>query len=394
MANWQKTKDFLLKYSTLLWVYIIITTVASVHLFSLGTTHEFAGRMYTEYNNYLIFKNSFFHLIDGKDLYILYPDEQWDLYKYGPAFALCMGAIAWLPDIAGLTLWNLANVLLLFYAVKMLPFRQSTIALMLWFVLLELLTSVQSAQSNAMMAGLMIAAYAWLQRGKPIWATFMLVAATFIKVYGAVGFCLFLFYPNKVKFLVWAAIWTIIFTFIPLVVTSPQVLMDQYVSWARMMTEDQALSYGFSLMGVLHTWFGLGSLKNVVSVLGMLLFFLPMLKAKMYRNDMFRILTLAHILVWVIIFNHKAESSTFIIAISGVALWYFANNKAGWRMALLWFTFVFTCLSPTDLFPPVVRQQFLVPYFIKVVPCIVLWVVIIWQILTLRPGARIANISH
>jgi hypothetical protein len=394
MANWQKTKDFLLKHSTLLWVYIIITTVASVHLVSLGQTHEFAGRMYTEYNNYLIFKNSFFHLIEGKDLYILYPDEQWDLYKYSPAFALCMGTVAWLPDIAGLTLWNLANALLLFYAIKMLPFRQRTMALMLWFVLLELLTSVQSAQSNAMMAGLMIAAYAWLQRGKPVWATLMLVAATFIKVYGAVGFCLFLFYPNKLKFLVWAAIWTLIFTFIPLVVTPPQVLIDQYVSWARMMTEDQALSYGFSLMGVLHTWFGLSSLKNVVSVLGMLLFFLPLLKVRLYRNDMFRILTMAHILVWVIIFNHKAESSTFIIAISGVALWYFANNKATWRMALLGFAFVLTCLSPTDLFPPVVRQQFLVPYFIKVVPCIVLWVVIVWQILTLRPASRIANISH
>lgn len=394
MANWQTTKDFLLKHSTLLWVYIVITVVASIHLVSLGQTHEFEGRLYTEYNNYIIFKNSFFHLIEGKDLYVLYPDAQWDLYKYGPVFALCMGLIAWLPDVAGLALWNIANVLVLYFAIKMLPFRQKTIALMLWFVLLELLTSVQSAQSNAMLAGLMIAAYAWLQRGKPVWATFMLVAATFIKVYGAVGFCLFLFYPNKVKFLVWAAIWTIIFTFVPLVVLSPQELLAQYSSWARMMTEDQAISYGFSLMALLHAWFDLGSLKNLVSIIGIALFFLPLLKAKLYRNDLFRILTLAHMLVWVIIFNHKAESSTFIIAISGIALWYFTNNKATWRMALLWFTFVLTCLSPTDLFPPAFRQQVLVPYVIKVVPCIVMWVVIIWQILTLRPGARIANIQH
>jgi hypothetical protein len=40
-----------------------------------------------------------------------------------------------------------------------------------------------------------------LEQRKVMWAALCLVAATFIKLYGAIGFCLFLFYPDKLKFL-------------------------------------------------------------------------------------------------------------------------------------------------------------------------------------------------
>ena len=166
MSKWQSLKNTLLKQGVIFWLYIIVAAIASLHLVLLGTHHEFEGRMYTEYNNYIIFKNSFYHLLEGKDLYILYPNEQWDLYKYSPAFALFMGLIAWLPNIIGLIIWNVLNALVLLWAIKMLPFRQRTISLLLWFVFLEMLTSIQSSQSNAMIAGLIIAAYGWLQRGR------------------------------------------------------------------------------------------------------------------------------------------------------------------------------------------------------------------------------------
>jgi len=46
------------------------------------------GGFYSHYNNYIIFKQSFYHLIAQKDLYIHYPQEQYDLFKYPPTFAL------------------------------------------------------------------------------------------------------------------------------------------------------------------------------------------------------------------------------------------------------------------------------------------------------------------
>lgn len=394
MGKWQSLKDILLQQKVIFWLYIVVAALASIHLVSLGAHHEFEGHVYTEYNNYIIFKNSFYHLLSSKDLYILYPDEQWDLYKYSPAFALFMGLIAWLPNVIGLIVWNVLNALVLFWAIKMLPFRQRTISLLLWFVFLEMLTSIQSSQSNAMLAGLIIAAYGWMQRGKVAWATLMLVLATFIKVYGAVGFCLFLFYPDKVKFILYSILWTLILAFIPVIVISPSILMDQYVSWARMMAEDQAISYGYSLMGLLHAWFRLDNIKNQVMLIGVILFFVPLLRYKLYKNNIYRILILAHVLIWVVIFNHKAESPTFIIAVAGIGLWYFANNRTKWRDGLLICAFIFTCLSPTDVFPPAFRQHVLVPFVVKVIPCVLIWVIIMAQLFSIKKDQAIANTAE
>jgi hypothetical protein len=384
MSKWQTIKAKLLEHRTILYIYILVTLVASIHLYALGFSHEFGGRNYTEYNNYIIFKNSFFHLISGKDLYIYYPNEQWDLYKYSPSFALVMGALAYLPDIIGLCLWNLINALALYAAIRMLPLANKKISLLLWFILLELLTSLQSSQSNALLGALIIGAFALLERRKILWATLLLVAASFIKVYGAIGFVFFLFYPDKIKFILYSILWTVILFCVPLTVLNVHELVAQYQSWGRMMAADQAVSYGFSVMGWLHSWFGLDNIKNAAMLTGIVLFFIPLARFRQYSNPVYRIFFLAYTLIWVIIFNYKAESSTYIIAVSGIAIWYFTQPGATWKKVLLWLAFIFTCLSPTDLFPPPVRTQVMVPYVVKTVPCILVWCVLFYELLRVR----------
>jgi len=153
---------------------VALALIASVQLVLLA--HQtFAGIVYTDYNNYVIFRQSFFHLVNGENLYIPYPAEHWDLYKYSPAFALVMGLLAYLPDIIGLSLWNLLNVLVLFAAIRMLPFGVKTQCLLMLFIALELLTSLQNAQSNGLLCGLMIAAYGCLERKKALWAALWIV---------------------------------------------------------------------------------------------------------------------------------------------------------------------------------------------------------------------------
>lgn len=386
----QQVKAFLLKHNTLFVIYIIVTVIASIHLLSLGQSHFIDGKLYgkympgqyyTHYNNYVIFKNSFYHLLSGKDLYILYPSEQWDLYKYSPSFALAMGVLAWMPYWAGLIIWNLLNTLALFAAIRMLPLNKKATAIALWFILLEVLTATQSSQSNCLLAALIIGAGGFMERKKLHWATLLLVVATFIKVYGAVGFALFLFYPGKPKFILYAALWTILMAVAPLLVLAPTELIAQYQSWVNMMGMDQSFSYGFSIMGWLNSWFGVNEGKGWVILIGMVAFFLPFARISLYKDQTYRLLFLAFMLIWVIIFNHKAESSTFIIAVAGVAIWYFAQPPAGWRKWMLAIVFIFTCLSPTDVFPPYVRQHILVPYVVKVVPCIIVWCILLYQLM-------------
>ena len=57
--------------------YVFITIIATAQgVFAGPKIYVPGGRSYIDYNNYIIFKNSFFHLVQGKDLYQLFPYEQ------------------------------------------------------------------------------------------------------------------------------------------------------------------------------------------------------------------------------------------------------------------------------------------------------------------------------
>ncbi len=387
-------------------VYIISAVFAAVQLYSLGThtwtfpkdpypndimnhlekMNQFLGRQLTEYNNYLIFKHSFFHLLEGSNLYGLYPSLHWDYFKYSPTFALLMGPIACLPDIIGLSIWNILNAVSVYFAIRMLPFSIKTQCLLMWFISFELLTCLQNTQSNGLMCGLIIAAFGSMQHGKLIWAALWLVLATYIKVYGAIGFCLFLFYPGKLKFIFYAILWTIILGTLPLLVTPFHTLVWQYHNWADLMIADATAAIGLSVAGILHSWFGINHGMAAVTITGMILFLLPLARFRLYGNEMFRLLILASMLIWVIIFNHKAESSTYIIAVTGVGIWYFAMPAAKWRTVLLVLVFIFTSLGTTDVFPPYVKQHFIYPFKIKAFPCILVWCVVLVELMRLKAG--------
>lgn len=387
--------NFIANHNTVLIIYIIIAVIISIQLTSLGPNQQFnheANNFYTSYNNYIIFKQSFFHLLSGKDMYIHYPGEYFDLYKYSPSFAVFMGLFAYLPDFVGLSLWNMLNTIVLCMAIRGLPLGNKAISYILLFVIIELVTSLQNSQSNPLLAGLMIAAWNSMNRGKPQWATLWLVLATFIKVYGVAGFCLFLLYPKKPAFIAWSIVWTILILFLPLVFTSPQMFVFQYKSWMNMMATDQAASYGLSVMGWAQKWFGWNNMKEELTLAGILLFFIPFLRVKMYRIPLFRLLILAFILLWVIIFNHKAESATFIIAVSGIAIWYFSEPPTPLRTILLWLAFLLVSLSTTELFISV-RDEITEPYALKPFGCIIIWVVIFARLISLSAHAGEANVK-
>lgn len=382
----QQLKKLFTQPNTLLVLFLFLAILASVQSVLLGLkTFQPDGPLYTHYNNYVIFKQSFFHLLQQQDLFILYPAEHWDLYKYSPTFALFFALFAYLPDWLGLILWNVLNALVLFFGVKALPhFNDKQKALMLLIVVLELMTSLQNAQSNAMMAGLMIWAFAALERRQYLAATFFIMATVYIKIFGLVAMALFLFYPRKDKLALYSAAWAVLLFVLPLPVVNWEQLLFLYRSWGHLLQDDHSASYGFSVMGWLHSWFGLEAGKLAVLGTGVVLFCLPLLRFHLYSNLIFRTLCLCSVLIWVIIFNHKAESATFVIAMSGIAIWFFVQETWSWENAvLLVLAIVFTSLSPTDLFPRFIRKGILEPYVVKAVPCILIWAKIVWEMLRL-----------
>ena len=138
-----------------------------------------------KYNNYNIFKQSFNHLTNNQDLYVHYPNEYHDLYKYSPSFAVLMSLFSILPDILGLTLWNILNVLLLFLAIKFLPIKENKYkAYILWFALIELLTSIQSEQSNGIIVGLIILAFVFMEKKNVLIASLFIVLTVYKRFRG------------------------------------------------------------------------------------------------------------------------------------------------------------------------------------------------------------------
>lgn len=369
----------------IVFLFTLITLVITTQSFlKHSKTFDNSGLSYTHYNNYIIFKQSFFHLKDNKDLYQLFPAEHWDLYKYSPSFAVLMAPMALLPDSIGLLTWNLVNVLIMVFALWKFPsVTDRKRLMMLALVMIELITSTQNSQSNALIAGLLIFAFYFLEKNKLLPATLFIVLTVYIKLFGLVAFALFLLYPNKWKAALYSLLWSVALFLLPLLFVSGSQLTFLYKSWFNLLQNDHGISTGLSVAGWLSSWFGL-EVKNLVVLIGVILFCLPFYKRQLFSELGFRILYLSSILIWVIIFNHRAESATFIIAIAGVAIWYFTQESNKLNTILLLLAILFSILSPTDLFPKYIRENYVVPYVLKAVPCIAIWIKISYDLMFYR----------
>lgn len=383
MISWLKT-GYRGWYLLGAWIITLLVSFQSYLLpyKSFDGTYE-----YPRYNNYVIFKNSFDHLVQNQNLYQLYPQEHWDLYKYSPTFAAEMAPFWFLPDLPGLILWNFINVWVLFWALSKIKFSSHKVRLLAHlFLLPEVFTSMQNSQSNLLIAGLIIIAYLLLEENKIGLACLSIMVAVFVKPFALAGFVVFIFYPHKGKMILFSILSAVVLFALPLLIISPQELTDQYKNWSILLQNDHSVSLGYSVMGWLQTWFNLEPDKKWLVISGAVLLLLPLLRKNLYTEFKFRLLMLASVLLWVILFNHKSESPTFIIAVSGIVLWYFiASAKTKLDVGLLIFSFVFTCLIATDIFPYSVRKEWAEPYAWKVFPCILVWLKIQWDLWKLKP---------
>jgi len=376
------------RWQWLLVVYVALAGVAAVQQWSL----QRPGDPYTHYNNYVIYRQSFFHLIGSEDLYVLRLTEHWDYFRYSPSFALAFGVFAWLPDLAGLLLWDLLNATILFLAWATLPLRDDRIALAAgWFVTVEMMTALQNAQSNVLIAGLLVLAFNLLERRRLVPATLAIAVAAFTKPFGLAAFGLGLLYPDRSRFVLWSIVWCVAIAVLPMPVVGPAQLARLYQSWGHLLVNDYTAT-GLSFMAWLQTWFHVAPSNLAVLIPAAALLASPIVFVHRAGELGFRLLVLCDLLIWVVIFNHKAESSSYIIALCGAALWFFSVERTWPNTILMVAAFVFTTLSPTDVFPRRWSDTVFVPYAIKAVPCIFIWAKITADLLLrrYRPKAAVA----
>jgi hypothetical protein len=246
-----------------------------------------------------------------------------------------------------------------------------------WCLALPLLQSLQNSQSNHHLAGLMLLSAAGMESGRPWQAAVSVSLSLYLKVYGGAVAVLALMQEPRVRLLARLAVCAAALGLLPLIFVSPSQLLHLYQSWAALLASDHSASTGVSVMGWMKNWFGVEPSKTLVAAVGLAIMLAPLARVRAHRDPGFRVVYLAALLVWMVIFNHKAEPNTFIIAVTGVAIWFLARPRTWWTVALLALVFVFTCLSTTSAFPVVLRRTLVQPYSLRVLPCMLVWAVAI-----------------
>ncbi len=351
------------------------------------------SRGHAAINNYDIFAGVFEHTIARKNLYLPYPAEYVDTNHYGPVFSILIAPFALLPDYLGCFLWCVANAVVLFYAIRQLNIARSQQLLILCIGLVEMMTAIHNVQFNPMLTGWILLSYVMVEKEKDFWAALFIVAGFFVKIYGIAGIAFFWFSRHKTKFILSGIFWSVVLFCLPMLISSPAFIIQSYKDWIHALVEKNAqnidaedanLMQDISVMGMIRRIGNVAQLKNYfITVPAAILYALPFLRVSQYKNQAFRMSYLALALIGVVIFSSSAESSTFVLAVTGIAVWYVIQPqpRKKWENILLFFVIILTSFSATDLFPPYVRENFIYPYSLKALPCFTAWCVIIYQLL-------------
>jgi hypothetical protein len=359
-------------------VLLAITTVSAL----ITTVRGFLGPAYA-FNNFTIYRWSFANLALGLDLYSIRDNLYIDIFKYSPTFALSMAPFWAIPHAAGVVAWNLINAWAPYWAVNRLRVDQKARAFILLFLLAESQITILNAQSNGILVGLMIGAFAAFERGRVATSALLICLGFYIKPFAAVVGILFLFYGQKRRFLAATAMIAAALGLAPMVVTGPAGWLAVHRRWLTMLASDASHEANYSIMTLVQGLTHVTLPDACYLAAGLLLLLLPLARRGMWGDPGYRLTVLASTMIWVVIFNHKAESPTYIIAIAGVALWSRAE-PFGWRRVLLTlFALVVTELGSTDAFPMAVRMRYLQPYSLKALPCVLIWIYATYRLLTL-----------
>lgn len=345
--------------------------------------------------NYKIFVNSFGHLINHKNLYISFNDGL-DLYKYSPTFALFMGLFFWAPDYIGIICWHIFNLLILYIAVKDLEDVNNKLFLYC-FILITSWGSFQVSQVNAMMGGLTYLFSMCLYKRKLNQAAILLAASTFIKIYsGFAIILLILFKEGRSRFLLYYLSYCILLFLLPLIVMNFHQLLQLYFYWGNLLYNDSH-SYGLSIIGAYAQLLPMGHytviIINLLGLIYMLIIFMIIIKSRvaLSKKIIYNIISL--LMLWMVIFNHKAESQTYILAYIGIAIWFFTNTKNSvFNYTLVLIVFVINLLSDTRIGSHNVKI-YLLSHCIEAIACFPVWLKISSDILKYICGNNLKSVQ-
>src|SRR6185437_17182859 len=108
--------------------------------------------------------------------------------------------------------------------------------------------------------------------------------------------------------------------------------------------------YG-GVMQQLRIWLGVSWPNWPVQLVGTVLLMLPLARWREWKWPEFRLRYLCSLLVYLVIFNHQSESPSFVIAVTGIAIWYVCTPRTRLHTAIMALTILLVSISSTAITP-------------------------------------------
>jgi hypothetical protein len=274
----------------------------------------------------------------------------------------------------------------------MLPLKKEYCLIILLLNVNSMIGSSGNVQVNPLIAALIILSYVFVKRKQDFWAALAIVLGTAIKLYGIVGLAFFFFSENKLKLIAGLFIWSAVLFVLPMLISSPHYIIKTYHDWypdllAKNAANEISDRGNRSVMGMITKIFHVSQLSNLVVLApAMLLMALLYLRMLYWKDTRYQLLLLASVLIFTVIYSTGSEPPTYIIAFIGVAIWFMALPRpvSGFDWFLLFFALIVTSFSNSDIIPKYIRVHYILPYALIALPCLLIWLRIIYDMLMKR----------
>lgn len=355
------------------------------------------------YNNFQIFS---FGSIDFWNN--INPYENWhhlslrekplDIFIYLPLFSILFTPFTLVPSWLGAFLWNFFTYSLFYFSIFNLPatYHFKDKKFIFFISCLLLFATMLSMQFNPVVAAIFLIAYTHLEKNNSFIAVLLISISGFIKVYGFFQLSILIFYPKFWKNIVYLLLISLFLLCLPLIHLDIAQVYDLYQSWSIAISNHSRMQDFYSIYRAFYTLTpSINHYASIVSiVILVLLFIVGLYNLKLFKKSFAkRAQYLGVLMSYCILFGLSSELHTYVIAITGYAIWYIFNSPTKLDNILVWINFFLLALFPIDIICPVVISKFVLgKLHLGVIVFFITWIIMVFK--TFTKGDRHLKTKH